>query len=269
MPEGPSQRCPARGTLARVTAPDLVLVGGGRVGGALAARSPTPCALVTRHAGDDALGGPVGRPIVVATAADDLEAVVARTPAHRRPDLVFLQNGMLDPWLAARGLAGNGRALIYFAVPRRGAAIEPGAASVFTGPHADALAAWFAAMSLPAVVVPRAAFTAAMLEKLIWNAAFGLLCERFACPVGQVLDDHGDVLAALVAELAAVGRAALATDLDPAPLLARLAAYSRAIPAYRGAVKDWPWRNGWFVAAAAERGVPTPTHDALLRAVGR
>lgn len=265
-----SRRRPDRATLARVTAPaPLTIVGAGRVGGALAARSPTPVDLVTRHAGDDALQGPAGRPIVVATGADDLEAVLARIPARRRPDLVFVQNGMLDPWLAERGLAGNGRALLYIAVPRRGAAIEPGGTSVFTGPHADALAAWFAAMALPAVVVSRADFSAAMLEKLIWNAAFGLLCERFACPVGQVLDDHPDVFTALVRELAAVGRAALAVDLEPAPLGARLAAYSRAIPTYRGAVKDWPWRNGWFVVAAAARGVPTPTHDALLRAIGR
>lgn len=258
-----------RRTLRRVhpLAP-VTIVGAGRIGGALAARSPVPCPLVTRAAGWDALGGPAGAPIVVATGADDLGDVLASTPAHRRPDLVFVQNGMLDPWLAERGLQDNGRALIYFAVPRRGAAIEPGGTTVLTGRHADALAAWFAAMALPAAVVPRAEFTAAALEKLIWNAAFGLLCERFACPVGQVVEAHGDVLAALVAELAAVGRAALGADLGPG-LLDRLCHYSRAIPTYRGAVKDWPWRNGWFVAAAAAHHVPTPVHDAALRAVGR
>lgn len=247
----------------------VTIVGAGRIGGALAARSPTPCALVTRDAGWDALAAPAGRPIVVATTNDALGDVLARTPAHRRPDLVFVQNGMLDPWLAERGLQDNGRALLYFAVPRRGAAIEPGGTSVLTGRHAAALVAWFASMALPAAEVPRAEFTAAMLEKLIWNAAFGLLCERFACPVGQVATRHGDTLAALVAELAAVGRAALGVDLGPAPLLERLVRYSLAIPDYRGAVKDWPWRNGWFAAAAAAHGVPTPTHDASLRAVGR
>lgn len=261
---------PATGrTLRRVhpLAP-VTIVGAGRIGGALAARSPTPCALVTRTAGWDALGAPAGAPIVVATGADDLGDVLARTPAHRRPDLVFVQNGMIDPWLAERGLQANGRALLYFAVPRRGAAIEPGGTTVLTGRHADALAAWFAAMDLPAAVVPRGEFTAAALEKLIWNAAFGLLSERFTCPVGQVVEQHRDVLAALVAELAAVGRAALGADLGPG-LLDRLCRYSLAIPTYRGAVKDWPWRNGWFVAAAAAHRVPTPAHDAALRAVGR
>lgn len=50
--------------------------------------------------------GPAG-PIVVCTRNDDLQAVVDATPAERRGDLVFTQNGMLQPWLDARGLGDN------------------------------------------------------------------------------------------------------------------------------------------------------------------
>lgn len=249
--------------------PRLTILGAGRVGGALAAGSPVPVALVTRDAGDDALAGPSGTPIVVAVDNDSLDAALARVPARRRPDLAFVQNGVLEPWLERHGLQDSTRALLYFAVPRRGAPIEPGGTSVLTGPHADSLAAWLRAMDLPAAVVPRAAFTAAMLEKLIWNCAFGLLCERFACTVGEVLERHDDTLVALVREFAAVGRAALGVDLEPGPLLERLRAYSRAIASYRGAVKDWSWRNGWFVAAAAAHGMATPVHAGLLQALGR
>lgn len=245
----------------------LTILGAGRVGAALAARSPRPCRLVTRDAGWSALAETAG-PIVVAVGCDALGEVVARAPAARRPDLVFVQNGMISPWLAARGLAANTRGLLYFAVPRRGAAIEPGGVSLFAGPHAAALVAWFAEMALPAAALARADFEAAMFEKLIWNAAFGLLCERFDCPVGQVLAEHDAELAALVAELAAIARAA-GVALEPAPLAERLRSYSRSIPAYRGAVKDWEWRSGWLVRAAADLGVATPVHAALLRDLGR
>lgn len=249
--------------LSRVT-----ILGAGRVGGALAARSPIPVALVTREAGWEALDGPVGEPVVVAVDNAGLDAALARVPAARRPDLVFVQNGVLEPWLFAHGLQDSTRALLYFAVPRRGAAIEPGGTSVLTGPHAESLATWLRAMGLPVEVVARDAFAAAMLEKLIWNCAFGLLCQRFDCTVGEVLEHQDEVMGALVHELLATGRAALGVDVDAPPLLQRLRAYSRAIASYRGAVKDWPWRNGWFVTAAAAHHVPTPTHITLLREAG-
>ena len=49
-----------------------------------------------------------------------LKDVVANTPEDRREDLVFLQNGMLQPWLDAQGLGDNTQALIYFAVAKLG-----------------------------------------------------------------------------------------------------------------------------------------------------
>lgn len=245
------------------------IIGAGRVGLALAARSPVPCPLLRRDDDWRVLDCPPGQPIVLAVTNDALADVIARVPAARRPDLVFVQNGILDRWLREYDLDACTRGLLYFAVPRRGAPIEPGGTSVFTGPHAARMVAWFAAMTLPAEAASRAEFAAAALEKTIWNTAFGLLCERFACPVGQVVERHADGLAALTRELAAVGRAALGVDLDPAALTERLAGYARAIPDYRGAVKDWPWRNGWFVAAAHDHGVATPVHAELLRAVGR
>ena len=52
------------------------------------------------------VSGPAG-PIVVCTRNDDLQAIVDATPADRREDLVFIQNGMLQPWLDAQGLGEN------------------------------------------------------------------------------------------------------------------------------------------------------------------
>ena len=58
-------------------------------------------------------------PIYVCTRNDDLASVIEKTPSSRRPDLVFLQNGMLGPFLKGYGLDKNTQALIYFAVAKK------------------------------------------------------------------------------------------------------------------------------------------------------
>ena len=194
--------------------------------------------------------------------------MLERVPASRRADLVFAQNGMLRPWLEAEDLGQATRGLLFMAVPQRGAPIEPGSDSPFHGPRAAAVVAGFRAADLPAREVDAAQFAAIELEKLIWNSAFGLLCQAHDERVGEVVDRHPAELRELVAELARVGRAALGVDLELDPLVDRLAAYSRTIADYRGAVREWRWRNGWFVDEARARGVATPVHDRLLDRAG-
>ena len=246
-----------------------MIIGAGRIGGALAAASPQPCTLVTREHGWAALLGPAGDPLLVCVRNDDVAAVVERVPVVRRADLVFVQNGMIDGWLAAHGLADSTRGVLFFAVATRGGAIEPGGVSPFTGPHAPALADWLLSLGVAAQAVDRARFSAIMLEKLIWNAAFGLLCERHGVTAGEVLGRHADDLARVAAELNAVGRAALGVHLEDGALLARLRAFAARIPDTRAGLKEWPWRGGWFVAAARERGLEMPTHERLLAALPR
>src|SRR5690606_34850746 len=136
--------------------------------------------------------------------------------------------------------------------------------SPFYGPHAQTMVDAFTAAKLPAAVVDGPSFAAAELEKLLWNSCFGLLCDAHQCDVGTVVSEHHDDLRALVAELLALGAPALGVSLELDPLVERLAAYSRSIPTYRGAVKEWRWRNGWFVDLAGERGESLPVHDRLL-----
>lgn len=72
-------------------------------------------------------------PIWVCTTNDGLDGVLAMTPPARRPDLIFVQNGMLLPWLVSNGLGGNTQVLLYMAGERAGA----GAAAhpAWSGPH--------------------------------------------------------------------------------------------------------------------------------------
>lgn len=250
----------------------MVIIGAGRVGGELAARAEArglSCTLVTRTTGDEALTGPGGAPILVLVRNDDLDAVLARVPAARHADLVFVQNGALEADFAARGLEGATRGLLYFAVAKRGGPLVPGLVSPFAGPHAETVAAWFRGLGIDAEAMGWDRFRGFALEKLMWLVVHGILCEAYeGITVGALVDSHRVALDALVAELAPVGARAYRVEVEPADLAERLVAYSRTIPDWGSSVKEWAWRNGWFVARAREQGVPTPLHDGLIALLG-
>lgn len=247
--------------------PRRLVLGAGRIGTALARARGV--ALIDRFRGWYQLEEPAGTPIAVCVRNDDLGSVLAAVPLARRPDLVFLQNGMLDPWLEDHGLDGNTRGLLFFAVDKRDAPPSPGGVSRFTGPHANTMVLWLESLGLRSEAIGRRAFTAVMLEKLIWNCAFGLLCERFDTDVGGVLEHHEAELAALSRELGEVGRVALGVELDPTTLLANLRAYASSIPRTRAGLKEWPWRGGWFIAAARSHGLTLPTHAMLVAGLAK
>lgn len=250
----------------------MVVVGAGRVGGALCARAVErglPCALVRRDAGWEALQGPAGAPVILAVRNDDLDDVLARVPARRRPDLVFVQNGVIRDFLRDRGLEGCTRGLLYFAVAKRGEPITPGGLNPFTGPHAEAVAAWFRRLDLEAAAVDAETFGRYELEKLCWLAVFGALGELHDAPVGEVATAHRDEVARMADELRQVGRVALGVEVELEPLVDRLVGYSLRIPDFPAAVKEWPWRNGWLDAAAVRYGVDTSFHREVICRIGK
>lgn len=246
----------------------LDVIGAGRIGTMLADRGRArgvDVRLLDRDAPRRPLAGR-SDPIVVATRNDALADVIDGIPASRHVDLVFVQNGMLGPFLAAQGLADATRGLLFVAVPTKGARAQPGAPSPFTGPRADDVVAAFRALDLPAEAVARTDFAAVELEKLLWNGVYGLLGSVTGDPVGTIARDRADEVRALVDELAPVGARALGIptpDLDA--LTASLQAYSRSIPDFPARMKEWAWRNGALVDAAAAQGVELPVHARLVR----
>jgi len=233
------------------------IIGAGRVGTAMAEMGPAH--LVRR--GESIPGG--SGPIYVCTRNNDLDGVLSATPAARRADLVFVQNGMISSWLAAHGLQENTQALLYFAVSSVGAAPVDGGRTVAWGPHAPALAARLAAGGLACTVLDDYAdFQAEMVEKFLWICVFGLLCQAHGATVGELVSDHRSAVDALTAELGGICEEVLGARL-PADLSERLCDYSRSIAAYRGAVKEWRWRNGWLWQQAQ-----TPLHAQALAAAG-
>lgn len=250
----------------------MLIIGAGRVGQALyrvARERERHCVLVTREAGWEWIEEePPGQPILVATRNAHLGTVVDRVAERRRSDLVFIQNGMLRPFLAERGLGEATRGLLFAAIATRESAILPGGVSPFTGPHARAMVAEMAFLGLSARELDRQRFSEVELEKLIWNSALGLLCEAYDCTVGEVVDRHSGPLAELVEELIRVGAPAMHLTVAPNEVTRRIREYSLSIATYRGSVKEWEWRNGWFVTTARRARIPTPTHDRLLAETG-
>ena len=234
------------------------IIGMGRIGTALAALGPALCL----RRGESIPATPAG-PIYVCTRNDDLAAVLAVTPPERRADLVFVQNGMLHSWLAARGLSDNTQALLYFAVSAVGDAPVDGGQTVAYGPWAEALAARLQRGGVACRVAPdAAAYREQVIEKFLWICVFGLLSQALGEPVGTVATQHRAEVEALTAELGGICQRALGTPIPP-QLVARLCDYSASIADYRGGVKELPWRNGWLLAQ--ER---TPLHLRWLARAG-
>ena len=173
-------------------------------------------------------------------------------------------NGMLTPWLEARGLSNLTRGVLYFAVSRRGAPIQVGEPSLFNGPHASAVVSWLQGLEIDASEVGEEAFQSVEVEKLLWNCVFGLLCGVSGKPVGLLCDEHIDVVEGMTKEFIEVARESRGIRLQLEQVLPAMVKYSHSISDYVGRVSDWPFRNGWFVQAGNTAGVPMPIHDAWV-----
>lgn len=247
----------------------MIVIGQGRVGAALHALDPQGVTAIDRAQGWEALQGKAGEPVLVATRNDALAGVVQKVPEHRREDLVFVQNGMLRPWITEQGLGAVTRGILFFAVQRKGDTPQPGGESPFWGPRAALVVEWMQAHGLPAKAVSAEQFAQIELEKLAWNCVFGVMGQASGLGVGAVVEQRGDAFAALSAELLALGAKSLEIDLDPAAITHSMADYARSIPSYQASVKEWAWRNGWFVDLARQDGsFEGSEHAKWLQAAG-
>lgn len=188
-------------------------------------------------------------PIVVCTRNDDLDAVLKATPEHRQDELIFVQNGMLISWFEQHGLTNVTQALLYFAISKRGDAPVDGGGTIVTGPKSQEFVDFLANGGINATVVGPLEYKQGMAEKYLWNCIFGLLCQAKGCTVGEVVSKHFSDYDALCNELGVLTAQGLGISLKPG-WVERLAEYSNSISAYRGAVKEWPWRNGWLWSLA-------------------
>ncbi|KAG6413250.1 hypothetical protein SASPL_125958 [Salvia splendens] len=279
-----------------------VIVGGGRVGRALQDMGGGDDVLVKR-------GEPVPQdfagPILVCTRNDDLDAVLESTPKSRWSvielvsvlnlcnaaivveisqaeldiiaNLVFFQNGMLEPWFETKGLGDADQVLAYFAVSKLGEPpvdgitdTNPEGLTAAYGKWASAVAGRLRAGGLSCKVLEKEAFQKQMLEKLIWICAFMLVGARHpGATVGAVENEYRSEISALIGELAAAAASEKGLVFEGA-IEERLCAYSRAVAHFPTAVKEFKWRNGWFYsltekAIAQGKQDPCPLHTSWLK----
>jgi len=254
-----------------------VIVGAGRVGQALEKMGGGRDIVIRRGetVPEDSTG-----PIFVCTRNDVLAAIVDATPASRREDLVFIQNGMLEPWLASKGLSAATQVLVYFAVAKLGedpldgkTDTNPEGLSAATGKWAAATAARLHSAGLSCQVLDGEEFKKPMLEKLIWICAFMLVGARHpGATVGVVEKEHRKEVVEIINELAGAAAVEMGIEFDDG-IVDRLCAYARSVAHFPTAVKEFEWRNGWFYEIskrALESGKkdPCPLHTAWLTELG-
>ncbi|KAI0497016.1 hypothetical protein KFK09_023344 [Dendrobium nobile] len=271
-----SVRCSATMATTSTTITPAIIVGGGRVGRALQGMGDGRDVLIGRG---QQVPFNFDGPIFVCTRNDDLDAVLEATPSSRWTDLVFFQNGMLDPWFESRGLGDANQVLAYFAVSKLGEPpldgktdTNPEGLTAAFGKWAFAVAARLHSGGLSCKVLQREAFQKQMLEKLIWISAFMLVGARHqGATVGVVEKDYRSEVTSLIAELESAAAAERQLTFDDG-LEERLCAYSRAVAHFPTAVKEFKWRNGWFYsltekAIALGKEDPCPLHTAWLKEI--
>ena len=207
----------------------VTIVGRGRVGttiGKMCESLGVRHAFVTRGMASF----PPSGPIYVATHASDVDAVLAKIPEARLPEVVLLQGGLLRaPWLARRGLASATQCCLYLSASADGAVVPPppDVPTVLSdGPCASHAADLLAAANVATVLcgdrgggrASSAAFARVSLEKLLWTSIFWMLCAASGpgVAVGDVVDSEPELVRALAAELERRGIAVqIAVPPDP------------------------------------------------------
>jgi hypothetical protein len=123
-----------------LTVTNGIIVGGGRIGLHLYESNDKRDVLLTKR--EEAVSADSSGPIYVCTRNADLDRIIDSTPPHRRPDLVFLQNGILTDFLCSKKLQNNTQALIYYAVSKKGeqpidgiTELNPQGLTAVTGDH--------------------------------------------------------------------------------------------------------------------------------------
>lgn len=245
----------------------------GRIGGLVMGMADTRWRTlgVTRVLDPVGLNRPVDGdrlPILVCTRNDHLDAVLADVHPSRHADLVFVQNGMLQPYLAERGLSGCTQGVLWVAVPRRGDPPVPGGTSAFHGPWAKPIAELLDSHGVDAAAVDRTAYQREVAVKLAWICVFGVLGSALGGQVGDIAAQHADEVAALSDELHALLVQEPGLDLDAPALRQRLFDYTARIPHFPASIKEWRWRNGWQRAAGARLGVAQPVFESWLARAG-
>jgi len=236
-----------------------IIVGDGRVGSMLAefgARRGYEELLIKR--GDpipelQAGGQLVRMPIYVCVGCEDLEAVVAQTPEARREDLIFMQEGQLEPFRQRMGLYETTQVSAWFRTMRKGGKPVDGVTSECPEGLTSVAGKWSGAVQmrlgtggLTCSTVNERDLRRNMLEKLVFISSFMLVgAVHGGITVGEVVEKHRSEVEEMIVELACFCRFSLSVALKTG-LEDRLCAYAQQVEFLPTSLKDFEFRNGYF-----------------------
>lgn len=266
----------------------VVVVGDGRIGRAFAQMAGPRTRLISRgQVVASERDGEGAFPIIVATHCSDLEVVLDKTCESRWKDLVFVQNGMLQPWLQRHGLQNNTQVLLFMsATPENPLKLKGrmhvqhgGRDSCVRGRWASIITHIMQKGGLQCSTLTNEIFLEVMIEKLLWSSIFWLLSDALGgLSVGKITENHKVDVQELTNELLPLAHSylslsqstafgAFSHQLFESEMVERLCAYSNgipdALPSKSMALSEFEWRNGWFLAQR-----PTPSHLKWLRIAG-
>jgi len=150
---------------------------------------------------------------------------------------------------------------------------NPEGLTAVTGKWAEDFALRLKNASLSCHVLDKNRWFIAMLEKLIWISAFMAVGAKYkGITVGEVESIHNAEVCKLIDQLALA--ASTKTNLSfPSGLGNRLCSYSKSVAHFPTALKEFEYRNGWFVDISMEeisknKPDPCPAHTEIIASQG-
>lgn len=261
-----------------------IIVGDGKIGTMLldfGARNSHDDVIVRRG---DVIPADHPGPVYVCTPVSELEQVIDDCPEAKKEDLVFLQDGMLEPIFQRKGIYGPTQAALWMACMRKGGRPADGRTpdapeglTTVSGKWAGALSMRLSTGNLACSVKLDRDGRRSTLEKLVFVSAYNLVGQCFGgLTVGEVAKQYPQEVGMLSRELASFIRYTLSVSLFSG-LDDRLAEYAAKMEFLPTSFDDFQFRNGYFyryTKMAGTRTTPagvkievpdtTPVHTELL-----
>lgn len=201
--------------------------------------------------------------VFICTRNDDLQSVIDILPTQALGNLVFVQNGMLSPFLKTLKPSPAARAILYFAVPKKGDKPAPGGDTIVCGEKASQVVNYFKTINIPAKAISNEEMAKVEMEKLLWNSVMGLLGQAYEETVEETLNKHWEEVEIIIDELLPAIQQDTGLVFRKNELLDSLKEYSKEVSYYSARVKEFKWRNQWFFDALKRQKIEAPHWHSL------
>ena len=191
--------------------------------------------------------------VFLCTRNDSLDHLFQQIPSETHKNIVLVQNGMLSPFVSSLKHSIAGRAILYFAVSKKGEKPLPGGDTLVNGSQSKLISDFFSGLDIPNKLVSDEELEKVEMEKLLWNSVMGLFGDVYDEDVASTLNRWPEVENVLD-ELLPMIEEDTGLSFDKKGLYHSLKNYSQEVSHFSARIKEWDWRNEWFFLAAKRTG---------------